>query len=385
MLTRLVLAAVPCLCLCWTAVAASCQAGGQTPPAEDVWTTWHDTCPVVSPDGEQVLFLSTRANPDTPDRSSSAGRHGLCVVPLTGDVEPRVLATGSVGTPSWSPDGTKAAYCRKAGPDSPWGLEVLEIESGQVRVMPAPERTVFAAPVWLPDGRIAALARSIHRAPLFGDGFPFDPVIIDPAADPVDLVRLAAPESSPEEARNPVVGSAGRVLRSMLVDGGGRLLAVYEYYAARAMGVRGPKSEAPHEIWLYDRLETDAAPTRVVDLLRSPDVYPMGPQSVWVGPPLRGERRPEVINLADGSRQPAELPAQGKPESTIGQLYMALGQVEGLRPALDGSRWVFSAYCQRATGGVPGSWLICTVDADGSGLRALTVPTEPEQEDPAAP
>lgn len=97
--------------------------------------------PMVSPDGETVLF-----------RSHRSGWINYWVVPLRGG-QPRPVAAENADQSEacWSPDGKMIAYI--SNHDGTLDLRVVSSSGGEPRVLVAPEMGICSKPQWSPDGR----------------------------------------------------------------------------------------------------------------------------------------------------------------------------------------------------------------------------------------
>lgn len=130
----------------------------------------------LSPDGKQVAFVLTRADPDT-----NSYCRGLVVVGLDGSVPPRLIDRGgdliiadtvarglvvSVGiaapvTPQWSPDGRWIAWLRRDGQRTRlWRVRAAGGDAGPV----GPDRVDIDSFAWLPNGNGWIVARRLGAA-----------------------------------------------------------------------------------------------------------------------------------------------------------------------------------------------------------------------------
>lgn len=105
--------------------------------------------PQLSPDGTQIAFTVTRADPD-----ANTYRTHLWVVPAAGG-EPRQLTTASAKetSPRWSPDGTRLVFLSDRGGDKQ--VWVIATTGGEARPLTS-GKLAPADPVWSPDGRSIA-------------------------------------------------------------------------------------------------------------------------------------------------------------------------------------------------------------------------------------
>jgi Tol biopolymer transport system component len=112
------------------------------PPAEA-----QDVDPVFSPDGQSILFTSTREAPGTP---GNPGGPGLWRMARDGGSPTRVCA-GDQG--EWSPDGRKIVF-RRTG-----RLLTRDLAGGQEKAITPEGWDKCSSPAWSPDGARVAFAR----------------------------------------------------------------------------------------------------------------------------------------------------------------------------------------------------------------------------------
>ena len=88
-------------------------------------TPGFDGSPAWSPDGRQIAFVSDRDGP------------GIYVMKSDGSNVEKVFASAQVGSlePEWSPDGARLAYSSSPGPDAGAAISVIDLLSGQTRVL----------------------------------------------------------------------------------------------------------------------------------------------------------------------------------------------------------------------------------------------------------
>jgi TolB protein len=106
-------------------------------------TTGDDVKPAWSPDGRRVAFESNRdGNWEIYVSDVEGGTPvNLSKSPSTDDIDP-----------SWSPDGTKLVYASGQYGKGGFRLVILDVETGEKRVLP-PFTTDAFRPAWSPDGR----------------------------------------------------------------------------------------------------------------------------------------------------------------------------------------------------------------------------------------
>ena len=130
---------------------------------EDLWALPRVGSPVPAPDGSEVLVPVTEFS-----MKANKGTTRLWRMPATGGT-PRALTTAesSSGQPSWSPDGRRVAFIRKAGGTKATKpqLYVMPIDGGEpARLTDVPLGA--ADPRWFPDGRrIAFISQVFMKAP----------------------------------------------------------------------------------------------------------------------------------------------------------------------------------------------------------------------------
>ena len=108
-----------------------------------------DTNVTFSPDGKNVAFMRF----DNPD----PGKYRLIVRPVEGsDNDERVLASGpnseALYSPTWSPDGKTIAASQAGAGIGVTHLVVIDVGSGDKKILSTSSNQIFEAPEWMPDG-----------------------------------------------------------------------------------------------------------------------------------------------------------------------------------------------------------------------------------------
>jgi Tol biopolymer transport system component len=119
-----------------------------------------ECCPAWSPDGKSVAFLRIHAT-----------EADLITMPAMGGPERKIRPVhpwfGSAIT--WSPDGKSLAFSDRTAPGRPFQIAVLSLDTGDVRTISHPERSIAGdgLPTFSPDGTQIAYV----RLPGLGDAF----------------------------------------------------------------------------------------------------------------------------------------------------------------------------------------------------------------------
>ncbi|WP_146237532.1 DUF11 domain-containing protein [Georgenia satyanarayanai] len=149
----------------------------------------HETHPTYSPDGRQLVLAADRELVGAPTGGppSLGGRQQLMVgttrpgttglvdvVPLDYDRDPEA----SDEEPAWSPDGTRLAFVRSAGTGR--SLGIVDLATGDVRLLDAALPVRANAPTWSPDGRRLAVEAGGQLWVVDVDGEEAGPVVVVP-------------------------------------------------------------------------------------------------------------------------------------------------------------------------------------------------------------
>lgn len=109
--------------------------------------------PTWSPDGRQLAYPVM-----------SGARHDLVVVEIdTGQRRSLLAASTETNKIAWSPDGQQLLYVVATGVRGEADLHVLDIASGEHRLLVAGKGAVISLPVWSPDGQQIAYSRAAGR------------------------------------------------------------------------------------------------------------------------------------------------------------------------------------------------------------------------------
>ncbi|MBD8063490.1 hypothetical protein [Oceanitalea stevensii] len=154
----------------------------------------HETHPSYSPDGRRLAFAADRELVADGTVGSSyslegrqrlmvgttqAGETGLvAVTPLDYDRDP----AASDEEPAWSPDGTRLAFVRSFSEGS--SLALVDLASGDVRLLDAGLPGGVTAPTWSPDGERLAVEAGGQLWVVDVDGEEASPVVVVPETCP---------------------------------------------------------------------------------------------------------------------------------------------------------------------------------------------------------
>lgn len=149
----------------------------------------HETHPTYSPDGRRLAFSADRelVGDGTGGSSSLEGRQRLMVGTTrpgtTGlvDVSPLDYARDPAASdeePAWSPDGTRLAFVRSFGEGR--SLALVDLATGDVRLLDVGLPSSVAAPTWSPDGTRLAVEAGGQLWVVDVDGEEASPVVVVP-------------------------------------------------------------------------------------------------------------------------------------------------------------------------------------------------------------
>ncbi len=206
---------------------------GSEQPLRLTFDPARDGSPAWSPDGTRIAFL----------RDKAGGGSEVRLVPPTGGRERRLAEVGATAEHglAWSLDGRKLAIADRSLPGEPFGIFLLDVESGvKARLTSPPSSAEFGdnLPSFSPDGRTVAFKRTlagythVHLVPVAG-GEPRELVpalIMSGRLDWVpsgEEIVLAAEPFVGEGAPRPSLGggpAAALLWRASVAGGQARLL-----------------------------------------------------------------------------------------------------------------------------------------------------------------
>ena len=145
------------------------KAIGSEQPLRLTFDPARDGSPAWSPDGTQIAFL----------RDKAGGGSEVRLVPPTGGRERRLAEVGAAAEHglAWSLDGRKLAIVDRSSPGEPFGIFLLDIESGVKARLTSPSSVAEFGdnlPAFSPDGRTVAFKRTlasgtrVHLVPAAG-------------------------------------------------------------------------------------------------------------------------------------------------------------------------------------------------------------------------
>lgn len=326
----------------------------------------------VSPDGKRVAYVVTQA-----DSAGNRYRRDLWLAAADGTGARRLTWTGaaSLGSPAWSPDGTRLAFtaAREGGRTQVWILPLAE--GGEAWPLTDVE-TGASGPVWSPDGSRIAFTSSLTPEQLAGEKEEAEKVDAAAIRD-IHRDRAAALEAIRAKlANNAREGDPNVVTRRDYL--GETSLARERYAQLHVVEVR-PGAEAV-------RL------TSGVFSSGSPAWSPDGRSLVYSASPPRGEYHPDYEEESDlfvipaGGGEPRRIPepryAEGSPEYSADGRYVVYtrqlrdtkhftavdNELVVMRADGSGRRSVTGAL-DRAVGSfvvTPDGWLYFTLNSEGA-------------------
>jgi Tol biopolymer transport system component/DNA-binding winged helix-turn-helix (wHTH) protein len=119
----------------------------------------YDGKPVWSPDQRYIAFV----------HASDEGDRGIYLVPVLGGHERKVYSFGSQPDRAgldWSPDGKSLAFVTKSSLSAPFAVWLLSLDSFEAHAITSPPVNYEgdARPVFSPDGKYVAFARTLNEA-----------------------------------------------------------------------------------------------------------------------------------------------------------------------------------------------------------------------------
>jgi len=296
-----------------------------------------------SPDCKRLLVCSNRPREGYP--AWQLKRPGsLFIVDLeTGKAE--CLGTGPTAYAAWSPDGAEVSFV--AGP----ALQIMDLTTGAVTRF-EPEKTWgYGEHLWLPDGRIAAMAIRYAQE--------YRAVLLDPAQPDAPAVIFPKP---PAEAR----------WGNLALAPDGRLLAKADWHVMQSPPSDPKRRSEPICVCALDPAEPQAAPVMLVEFLPDIGNWMPAPEGRLLCP-RRGPGGPFLLNPATGEMTPWELPQISFPMSRNSP---NLHPERNLRFSPDGTAMAFPhAYWPADRDQRPAD-LIFLCAPDGTNVRLGTKPDQ---------
>jgi len=297
-----------------------------------------DSCPVPSPDGKRLLFLSDRPREGYPQWMTYKP-WSLFVVNRDGS-ELRNLPALEPTCPAWSPDGGSVSWTEKGS------IIVLNLASGQKTALALVQPLQYGRYAWLPDGKIVAIASRYTN--------PVTLHLVDPAQPTASPVELPKCIESVEKYSN------------IIADGRGKVYLVVE--TPPKPPVDNDRIRNPYRLLTLDRAQADAKAEEVMPYLAGYQSLQWMPDGKLL---VQGVRFAPwaAVDLAAKTQEPWQPPQVLQPERDP-QHAISADEPQGF--AWSGGEMLFaSQYFSGKDGDSPGQ-VIYACQPDGSKPRLVT-------------